>query len=108
MTRYTLDPETHKLVEIPEREGPPPPSVFPAIFGDLPAYRSVASGKMVEGRSDRREDLARTGSREVDPSEWTPNPKTEQQAASERAQLAARAAEKPALSKGEMRRLLKP
>ena len=41
----------------------------PMIQSDLPAYFSVASGKMVDGRRARRDDLARTGCREVDPSE---------------------------------------
>lgn len=39
------------------------------IMSDLPGYKSVASGKWVDGRRDRREDLKRAGCREVDPSE---------------------------------------
>lgn len=39
------------------------------VWSDLPGYQSVASGKWVEGRRARRDDLARTGCREVDPSE---------------------------------------
>lgn len=31
------------------------------VRGDLPAYFSVASGKWVDGRKERRDDLARTG-----------------------------------------------
>ncbi len=42
----------------------------PYIASDIKPYRSVASGKMVDGRSARREDLKRTGCREVDPSEY--------------------------------------
>lgn len=42
---------------------------LPQILSDLPGYMSVASGKWVEGRAARRDDLARTGCREVDPSE---------------------------------------
>jgi len=41
----------------------------PYIRGDLPAYVSPVTGKPVDGRAARREDLARTGCREVDPSE---------------------------------------
>lgn len=45
----------------------------PRSHSDYPAYYSHASGKMIEGRTARRDDLARTGCREVDPSE---GPKT--------------------------------
>lgn len=41
----------------------------PVIQRDLPSYFSVASQRWVDGRSDRREDLARTGCRPLDPSE---------------------------------------
>jgi hypothetical protein len=57
-----------------DKDGNEPPDVsdgihVPQLMSDLPAYFSVASGKWVEGRSARRDDLARTGCREVDPSE---------------------------------------
>lgn len=52
------------------------PSV-PYVAPDLPAYYSHASLKMVEGRTARREDLKRTGCREVDPSEGPKTCKTE-------------------------------
>ena len=45
---------------------------FPYIRGDLPAYTSPITGKIIEGRAARREDLARSGCREVDPSEYKP------------------------------------
>ena len=45
---------------------------LPFIMTDIPEYRSVVSGKMITSRSERREDLKRTGCREVDPSEYTP------------------------------------
>ncbi len=35
----------------------------PMIFGDLPGYRSEATGLWVEGRKARREDLKRSGCR---------------------------------------------
>ena len=41
----------------------------PYVLSDLPPYYSVVSGKWVDGRRARRDDLARTGCREVDPSE---------------------------------------
>jgi hypothetical protein len=41
----------------------------PMIQSDMASYFSVASGKWVDGRRDRREDLKRTGCRELDPSE---------------------------------------
>lgn len=44
----------------------------PYVRGDLPSYVSPVSGKVIEGRAARREDLARTGCREVDPSEYKP------------------------------------
>ncbi len=57
-----------------DKDGNPAPNLSdgihtPQIISDLPGYKSVASGKWVEGRSARRDDLARTGCREVDPSE---------------------------------------
>lgn len=41
----------------------------PHITSDIEGYRSMASGKWVDGRAARRDDLARTECREVDPSE---------------------------------------
>ena len=46
----------------------------PQIWSDLPAYRSVLEDPrdgpvMIEGRAARREEMARHGVREVDPSE---------------------------------------
>ena len=38
-------------------------------MSDTPGYLSVASGKWVDGRRERRDDLKRTGCREVDSSE---------------------------------------
>jgi len=44
----------------------------PQITRDIPAYISPVTHKPVDGRAARREDLKRSGSREVDPSEWKP------------------------------------
>ena len=42
---------------------------FHNIQPDIKPYWSVASNKLVDGKTQRREDLIRTGCREVDPSE---------------------------------------
>lgn len=70
MTTYVL--RNGRLVD--KSTGEPTPDVSdgiltPQVLSDLPAYYSVASGQWVEGRAARRDDLARTGCREVDPSE---------------------------------------
>ena len=70
MTTYVM--RDGKLVD--KNTGQPTPDVSdgiltPQILSDLPGYMSVASGKWIEGRAARRDDLARTGCREVDPSE---------------------------------------
>lgn len=46
--------------------------VGPFILSDIPTYVSPVTGKPVDGRAARREDLKRSGSREVDPSEFKP------------------------------------
>ena len=38
----------------------------PMVVRDTPAYYSVVSDKWIDGRRDRREDLARTGCMELD------------------------------------------
>jgi hypothetical protein len=48
------------------------PQVGPMIISDTPAYISPVTRKMIDGRAARREDLKRSGCREVDPSEFTP------------------------------------
>jgi hypothetical protein len=44
----------------------------PLIVSDLPEYISPVTRKPIEGRAARREDLKRSGCREVDPSEYKP------------------------------------
>jgi len=44
----------------------------PIMQRDMAAYVSPVTGKPVDGRRARREDLKRSNSREVDPSEWKP------------------------------------
>ena len=46
--------------------------VGPFIASDLKAYISPVTGREVDGRTARREDLKRAGCREVDPSEFKP------------------------------------
>lgn len=80
MPSYVYHPETMKLVPKDEyyasrwREQAKNVSDLPMpyIRSDLPAYVSPVTGKIVEGRAARREDLARSGCREVDPSEYKP------------------------------------
>jgi hypothetical protein len=48
------------------------PQSGPYIMRDTPAYISPVTRKMIDGRAARREDLKRSGCREVDPSEWKP------------------------------------
>lgn len=48
------------------------PQVGPYIVRDTPAYMSPVTRKMIDGRAARREDLKRSGCREVDPSEFKP------------------------------------
>lgn len=45
----------------------------PMIMSDLPAYMSPLGTGLIDGRAARREDLKRSGCREVDPSEWVPS-----------------------------------
>jgi len=63
--RYVWDEKQHKLVEQAERK----PSEHHYVWGDLPAYQSPVTLKMVDGRYQRREDMKRANCREVDPSE---------------------------------------
>ena len=43
--------------------------IVPHVQSDYEAYYSHGSGKMIEGRKARRDDLARTGCRPVEPDE---------------------------------------
>ena len=58
-TRYRWDPKLCKMVQIPIG----PVSFGTLIMPDLPAYVSPVTGKLIDGRRQRREDLARTNSR---------------------------------------------
>ncbi len=80
MPGWVQDPETGKLVEREayhamkwQRAAEKASSLpMPYVRGDLKPYRSPITGKPVEGRSARREELAKYNCREVDPSEYKP------------------------------------
>jgi hypothetical protein len=59
--RYRWDPQTKEMVEIPPDSRDE--SIAPAVWNDLPAYESPIDGRPVDGRRQRRNDLARTGCR---------------------------------------------
>jgi hypothetical protein len=65
--RFRYDAEANKMVEVSIDTPALGPTVY--IMRDLPEYRSPVTGLPVDGRAARREDLARAGCREVDPSE---------------------------------------
>lgn len=60
------DPETGAPMELPQDDS----IALPYIASDIKPYRSVASGRMIDGRAAQREDLKRTGCRLVDPTEY--------------------------------------
>lgn len=58
--RFIYSSELGRLVEVtPFQEE----QRAPAVFGDLPDYASPIDGRLVSGRSQRREDLKRHGCR---------------------------------------------
>lgn len=59
--RFRQQPDG-SLIEIP-LDAPVRRPVAPAIFGDLPEYESPATGEIVRGRKQRREDMRRSGCR---------------------------------------------
>ena len=58
--RYVYDPQTKTLREVSLEQRR---SDAPFVQPDLPGYVSPVTGKWVEGRRARREDLLRTNSR---------------------------------------------
>lgn len=59
--RRRYDPALGEMVDVPIDTGPRKPGVH--IWDDLPEYDSPVTGKIVRGRVQRRDDLARTHSR---------------------------------------------
>lgn len=73
MPRFVYDRQRGEMVEIAyDRDLPRPPSTFPTIQRDLAPYKSPLGTGWVDGRRARREELKRSGCREVDPSEFKP------------------------------------
>lgn len=58
--RYRYNAETKQLVEVPWVRSEP---IGPVIWDDLPAYESPIDGRPVDGRKQRRNDLARSNCR---------------------------------------------
>ena len=58
--RFRQDPETLELYEIPINAPVAPRSQAPVVWGDLPEYTSPIDGKVISGRRQRRNDLARS------------------------------------------------
>lgn len=59
--RWVWDRDKRELVEVPVNFRPP--TLAPAVWDDLPAYESPIDGRVVDGRRQRRDDLARSGCR---------------------------------------------
>jgi len=59
--RYRWDREAKAMVEVPWDSHQE--ALSPVIWDDLPAYESPVDGRVVDGRKQRRNDLARTHSR---------------------------------------------
>jgi len=59
--RYRWDAVSKSMVEVPwdSRQH----ALAPAIWDDLPAYESPIDGRVVDGRRQRRNDLARSNCR---------------------------------------------
>lgn len=57
--RYVYDPVRKELVESAARRS----KALHFIQPDLPGYESPIDGRWIDGRRDRRNDLARSGSR---------------------------------------------
>lgn len=58
--RWVWDKERQELVEV-HGSGAPGPQRGPFIWKDHEGYISPATGRYVEGRAARREDMARSG-----------------------------------------------
>ncbi len=73
MSTYIYDKDRGCLVDkdtgAPSPRDPNWKPEVPYIASDLPGYRSPVTKKWIEGRAARREDLARTGCRPVEPDE---------------------------------------
>ncbi len=61
MSRRFVQMKDGSLVEVPKHFVQEPTA--PTVIGDTPGYLSQATGRWVEGRAQRREDLAVSGCR---------------------------------------------
>lgn len=59
--RFIWSRERNEMVEVPVNSRAEP--IAPTVWNDLPAYESPIDGRPVDGRRQRRNDLARTGCR---------------------------------------------
>lgn len=59
--RYKYDPETGRMVEVTNTAPAEGPGKGPCIWPDTQGYRSPVTGRWIEGRAARREDLRRHG-----------------------------------------------
>lgn len=71
--RYRLAPDGSWISKSTGKPMQTEEGVFrPIVQRDMASYISPVTGKPVDGRRARREDLKRSNSREVDPSEFRP------------------------------------
>ncbi len=71
IARYRLAPDGTWIDKATGKPMETQEGVFvPIVQRDMASYISPVTGKPVDGRRARREDLKRSGSREVDPSEF--------------------------------------
>lgn len=75
-----VDPEDYYRKKAAKRFEKASDFPCPYIAGDIPEYVSPVTGKLVDGRAARKEDLKRSGCRELDPSEWSGKFKSEKKA----------------------------
>lgn len=68
MTRYVF--RGGEWVDAETVEPRPTFSTLNVVIRDIDPYISPASGMVITSRRERREDFKRTGTREVDPSEF--------------------------------------
>lgn len=66
MARYVWDRAAQRLVDVTQAARV---DSAPQIMPDIPAYKSPLGTGWITSRSHRREELKRSGCREVDPSE---------------------------------------
>ena len=68
MPKYVWDKATNMLVEVEQNTRLRCDA--PQVMRDIPEYKSPLGTGWITSRSHRREELKRSGCREVDPSEW--------------------------------------